>query len=113
MIDIKKVFNRLVRYDELHQSVEGIIFGIKYNANDAIKDIKLVEQVLDDYNRLKAKENHVKPYVYTLFLTDGPRNHMWNREISENRCGSCDKKIDRDFAFCPYCGQAIDWSEAK
>lgn len=62
---------------------------------------------------LVKRATPMKPHVYTLFITDGSRNHMWNREISENRCGSCDKKIDRDFAFCPYCGQAIKWSDEK
>ncbi|MCD6266265.1 MAG: zinc-ribbon domain-containing protein [Deltaproteobacteria bacterium] len=29
------------------------------------------------------------------------------RPMRGKRCPSCGRKVDRDFAFCPYCGKAL------
>ena len=42
------------------------------------------------------------------------RNTPKKREIINGGitvCPECNAKVKRCYSFCPYCGQAIDWSE--
>jgi len=110
MEDIKKVFNRLVRYDEDTKGVGGIQFGSRYNADNAIKDIKTVEQALDDYKVLKGKDTISQ--VDIECIRDDIQSRLLGFEIGKPiaKCPHCHNELQvLNSFYCHNCGKRLSW----
>jgi hypothetical protein len=110
MEDIKKAFNRLVRYNEDTKGVESIQYGIKYNADSAIKDIKTVEQALDEYKVLKSLYKPMQ--VKIKYANDGVYI------LEKQRCPNCFDEIHvyhgKEFPeVCLNCFQRLKFKEEE
>ena len=56
----------------------------------------------------EAIEKQIRKRVY--LVSDG---YADGYPVWEEYCPACDSELDgcSDYDFCPYCGQALDWSE--
>lgn len=80
-------------------------------AMEELKEYKqhgTLEEVREALEKPKAK----KPGEVTngLIWWDNDGNPVW---LTDHICAVCGKRIIPEYRHCPYCGQAIDWSEEK
>lgn len=59
---------------------------------------------------IEALEKQIRKRVY--LVSDG---YADGYPVWEEYCPACDSELDgcSDYDFCPYCGQALDWSEEE
>ena len=38
---------------------------------------------------------------------------VYKDDDGDYRCGYCDHWLDKDYMYCPDCGEKIDWREVK
>lgn len=63
-----------------------------------------IENIDKDYDLLKQALKRNEPVKYqTETYTNG--------FFKSYACPVCDNNIQREFDYCPYCGQKLDWSE--
>lgn len=72
------------------------------------KQLGTLEEVREALEKQKAK----KPGEVTngLIWWDNDGNPVW---LTDHICAVCGKRIIPEYRHCPYCGQAIDWSEVE
>lgn len=53
----------------------------------------------------------IKPVADDNFVGfDDEGNAVWRTDYF---CGECNMGLEGEYCFCPYCGQSIDWTDAK
>ena len=60
-------------------------------------EFKLIEQALTELERLQKKEIPMKV----------------NGDTNDWGCKNCDSTIEYQYPRCPYCGQALNWSDEE
>ncbi len=75
--------------------------------------LEFIDEVIknNDIQTLLDKIIPLKPYIQ-MMTSQLEGIDSFRTAIYEWTCAKCDTTIEDDFAFCPYCGQALDWSDS-
>lgn len=92
----------------------------KENSDNTAYAYKGYKELKDEVlKRMKKKDLKVEPKITVHKMVNwhyepglgSTREHLGY--ITNYDCGSCGKRIEDKFEFCPYCGTRIDWKEGN
>lgn len=95
---------------QIPECVMVIAENINSSLNDLIEYRKLgtLEEVREAVEKEKAKKPIAGADV--MLGRDDEGNPIWETDYM---CAECGMGIAEEYVCCPYCGQAIDWSDEE
>ena len=68
-----------------------------------VGDIESIKKHLDIIEQALKRNEPMKPQTKTYT----------NGFFMRRACSVCDTTIQKEFVYCPYCGQKLDWSDEE
>ncbi len=106
----------IIKKSQKSNDIVGILPGSDFSKSiiSAMQELHLYKQLgtLEEVREALEKQKAKKPGEVTngLIWWDNDGNPVW---LTDHICAVCGKRIIPEYRHCPYCGQAIDWSEEK